>query len=203
MVARMKKKKLNYPSKTTLNLVMKEIAPDYVPKLFAAVVIFCVALTAFTKFAVLDRFEADREMQSQLRAAQTELRNLRAQNAEYEMLRAEYAKYFAIDLTSVVVADVTDILDIMETELMPAAIVNSATFSGTTLSVVLSGIDLDGASGILASLYETNVVSSVQLYAANTTEAVETAVTMTITLKTREEIRAEALAEAQGGQPNA
>ena len=120
--------------------------------------------------------------------AQALLNQLLANNSDYESVRVEYSRYFSADLTEngAAAVDCMEVLELIESRLMPRAGISSASFSGSQLSLQLVGIDLDGASALLADLDDSPIVAGVELYTADAGDALapsaDTSVSMTITL---------------------
>ena len=100
----------------------------------------------------------------------------------------EYSRYFSADLTEsgAAAVDCMEVLELIESRLMPRAGISSASFSGSQLSLQLVGIDLDGASALLAELDDSPIVAGVELYTADAGDALtpsaDASVSMTITL---------------------
>lgn len=180
-------KQKQYPTKTTVNLVIRERSKYPFPRMVAVLAAVAVVVGLFCKFAVLDRFSAAGLAEQEASAAERHLADLQASNAEYETVRVEYARYFSDELTGDIpaVADYMEVLQLIESKLMSRAGVSSATFSGNTLSVQLTDITLSRASEILADLHGSKLVESVQIYTADTEEQTSgqrATVAMTITL---------------------
>ena len=120
--------------------------------------------------------------------AQALLNQLLANNSDYESVRVEYSRYFSADLTEsgAAAVDCMEVLELIESRLMPRAGISSASFSGSQLSLQLVGIDLDGASALLADLDDSPIVAGVELYTADAGDALapsaDASVSMTITL---------------------
>ena len=176
-----------YPSKTAVNLIVKERSARRAAQAVCFLLVLAVLVGIFCKFGVIDRLNAASEAQAQASAAQAELERLRADNADFETVRVEYARYFSSDLTGEAgAADCMEVLGLLESGLMPRAGIASASFSGRLLSVQLTGINLDGASALLADLYRSPIVGNVEIYTADADVASvpdeNSTVSMTITL---------------------
>ena len=187
----MKNKKLRYPSKVTLNLAMREKSPFRPSRLLPPLLLLIIAAALFGKFAVADRL-------SQVGAAQRALSQLEQRRDElvqatqgYEELLEEYDRYsihwMSDDEKALVLP--SDMLDLMEQELMPYSQVQSASFTGNTLSLQLGGITLEDTSKIVQRLYQLPQVVNVSVYTASskTETARNASVSMAITMTSTQE----------------
>ena len=187
----MKNKKLHYPSKVTLNLAMREKSPFRPSRLLPPLLLLIIAAALFGKFAVADRL-------SQVGAAQQALIQLEQRRDElvqatqgYEELLEEYDRYsihwMSDDEKALVLP--SDMLDLMEQELMPYSQVQSASFTGNTLSLQLGGITLEDTSKIVQRLYQLPQVVNVSVYTASskTETARNASVSMVITMTNTQE----------------
>lgn len=178
-----------YPSKTTLNLMMKEKSPYPPSRLVAGLAAVILLILLLTKFAVVDRLNAAAQAERDAADAQQRLSSLQRETTAYDAVRTEYARYFSAQLTASSEAPATcmEVLALMESCLLPDAGISSLDFSGTVIQVQLTGTDLSRASGILARLYQSPLVSSVDIYTADAggrnESASGTSVNMTITLQ--------------------
>ena len=181
-------KKKKYPSKTTVNLAIRERSPRRISRVVCFLAILAVLVGLFSKFAVIDRLSAANQAQADAARAQALLNQLLANNSDYESVRVEYSRYFSADLTEsgAAAVDCMEVLELIESRLMPRAGISSASFSGSQLSLQLVGIDLDGASALLAELDDSPIVAVVELYTADAGDALtpsaDASVSMTITL---------------------
>ena len=169
-------KKKKYPSKTTVNLAIRERSPRRISRVVCFLAILAVLVGLFSKFAVIDRLSAANQAQADAARAQALLNQLLANNSDYESVRVEYSRYFSADLTEngAAAVDCMEVLELIESRLMPRAGISSASFSGSQLSLQL--VDLDYSP----------IVAGVELYTADAGDALapsaDTSVSMTITL---------------------
>lgn len=161
-------KKQTFPSKTTLNLVIKERPSNYSKRLVIYTVLGVLVLAAFAKFAVIDRIADASNAWAETNREVSRYEQLIQDNAEYTAVRAEYEKYFTSIDSDVTYADCMDVISLIESRLMNAANVQSLAVSDNTLTAVLTGITLEDASVIVNSLYENELVDSVTLGTAGT-----------------------------------
>ena len=180
-------KQKQYPSKTTVNLIVRERTAHQVSRAACGIVILAVLVALFCKFAVIDRISAAARAEAAAAAAEQELAEYQRSNERFDEVRLEYERYFSSDLTGsgAGASDCMQVLGLMEEKLMPSAQVVSASFEKYLLTVQLAGIDLSQVSGILADLTESPLVESVEISNADTGEDARDAratVSMTIHL---------------------
>lgn len=169
------------PTKTTLNLVINEIPPHYYRNLLIATVIVAAAILAFAKFGVIDRLARVNDEWRKTDEIRLQLSSVSQINERFDEVREEYNLYFANNASQGEVVDVTEVLRIVEQRLRPAADVTSVSLMNNTLSVLLGGITLEQATGILTELYDKEpLVESVELYTAVNAEGERTMISMTI-----------------------
>lgn len=175
-------KKPEYPSKTSLNLVMTGRTTRYNRTMLAAAVLVALAIGLFTKFAVLDRLAKERDAWRETYQQQRYLDALLKTNAEYDQLFAQYERYFASEDVQKQYVDAVEVIRIVDDLLIPNASVHSYSLGGNTLSITLKGIDLEQASWIYGDLNNTEaMVTDVNIQSSRISEE-ENAVAMTITL---------------------
>ena len=182
----MELKRKQYPTKTTVNLVIREKTAYQISRGLCLLAIILVLVGLFSKFAVSDRLAAAFRAEAAAAEAERYLAQLQENNSGYEALRVEYARYFSSDVNEASgSADCMEVLSLVESKLMKSAGVASAVFSQNVLTVQLTGADLDQASGILADLYQSPLVSTVEIYTAateNEDPGQRSSITMTIAL---------------------
>ena len=179
-------KKTAYPSKTTVNLVVKEKSSFRFSRVSLGLVLLVIAVGAFYYLAVRAPLQWAAEAESEAAAAEAVLAQLKEETTDYNAVREEYARFFSVTAGESGAADCMEVLELLETQLMPAAGVTSATFTGATLSVDLTGITLEQASGLIRTLTGLELVGGVQLSTADTgrEETGAPRLTMTIALNT-------------------
>lgn len=175
----------SYPSKLTLNLVMKDKkrvnAVTFVPLLIA--VIFCSFL--FSKFAVIDQLNRITVAQSLENEAERRLEKLMEYTVDYDKVLREYNKNASIGGLLDYEQDYIDrmeLLSLIKTYFIDAMEVNSYSFSANTLSIKIKSIDLLKLSELLRTLESLPVVDSVSISNAGSADKTASAVTMTLTL---------------------
>lgn len=183
----MKKKAVVYPSKTTLNLCMKEKSPWRPGRVVPTFTALALAVVLFGKFAVADRLAQVSREQQVLAGLAAQVQALEEATADYDAVLEEYGRYSVGWMTDEEKAavDRVDLLDLIEQELMSAAAVQQFSVTGNVLSVSLAGVTLEDTSRIVQRLYTWPEVQSVSVYTASTQQqkaAEEAAVSMVVTL---------------------
>jgi hypothetical protein len=178
-----------WPTKRTLNLVIKEknlSSPSRSIPLLAAIL---VAAALFSKFAVADRLAMVNAAQRRVDQAQTALQQLRASYADYDQVSAEFHRYSygAFTPEEMELVERLQVLNLLEDYVMSAAQVKTLALSGNTLSLTLAGLSLERASTLVASLKSSPIVADVAVYTvgygADSRVGTQTSLlTMTITL---------------------
>lgn len=159
-----------YPEKTCVNLVIREHTPRQISRAAGLALVLAVAVGLFCKFAVIDRLAAANRAEAAAQAAVRQLETLQAANADYNEVLEEYARAFSLDPTAdgtVQAADCLEVLALVEGQLMPGAGVAAFSYTANVLSVQLTGITLNGASALLAGLYQNPMVANVELSTAD------------------------------------
>ncbi len=177
-----KKKATKFPSKTTLNLVIKEHGANYVRNTAISLILGFLLIVAFAKFGVADRISLANAAAKEAARARTEYNDLVAANAGFDQVQAEYSRYFS-GLTDVYYVNCIDALNLVEENLMPNATVKSVALSNNTLSLILIGIDLDNASNIVKVLKGNEMISTVSFYVLDATQDSPPSLSMSIVLK--------------------
>ena len=180
-------KKVEYPSKTYINLVVKEKKQFDLRSQLPKIVLLVLVTIAVCKFGVFDVYDRANQKQAELNRQTQVLSNLEAQLSDYDAVKAEYETYE----TTKLVADentvsVIDAMSLVDRFVAPAAHVDSIDLSGNTLSLGLSGVTLDGVGKLVNTLYEQPIVANVAVSNAATDKtktSADTTVSMVITLK--------------------
>lgn len=175
-----------YPSKTTLNLAMRERSPFTPVRLVPLLLCLAAAAVLFGKFAVADRLAAVGRAQAELAALRQQTEALVTATAGYDELLEQYSRYSVDWMTDAEKENLprTQMLELIEGELMPVSQVRSFAASGNILSVEMGGITLDDTSRIVQKLYQRADVTNVAVYTASTKteQGDQVAVSMVITM---------------------
>jgi len=177
----LKKKQRIYPSKVTLNLAMKERSPFSPIRLVPPLLMLIVLAGLFGKFAVADRLAAVDRAEAELSALRRQRAALEQSAAGYDELSRRYARYATGWMTEDEQAAVPrmEMLELVESELMPGGRVRRLSASGNILSVELGGVTLEDTARFVQKLYQRPDVTNVAVYTAS---ARDESVSMIITM---------------------
>ena len=178
-----KRGKKSLPTKTVLNLVINEIPPHYYRNLVIVALIVAVAILAFAKFAVIDKLALVDEEWRKTDILSSQVAILVDANSSYFEVREKYDLYFTDNTTKGTVVDVMEVFRIIDKHLSPVADILSVTMADNTMTVLLGGITLNEATGILLKLYETEpIVVNVEIFTVTSLEGERPSLTMTVAL---------------------
>ena len=179
----MKLKQNQYPDKTTVNLIVREQKPgrsrgrvSFIwPSPWA-----CLQIWGDNGSPLPPRPSARRRANSSWSSSAWQCR-LRSGPGQYQ-------RYFSQELADgqPLSADCMEVLSLLENTIMSGADVSSVSFSGTTLTVRLTGVGLNGTSDILAALSQSSLVTGVDLSTADD-DAGGSAVSMTVACRQKGE----------------
>mgnify|MGYP000980439131 CR=1 FL=1 len=180
-------KKDTYPSKTRINLAMRE-KRQIDPKIaIPAIFIVLLLVAAVAKFGVIDRMAQVAEAQRGLDFVLSQKAYMEAAVADYEEVRAEYAKYSInwMDDVERSLVKKTDMIDLLDNEILVDSETRSINISGNTISAELVGLDMEASSALVERLYERDDVAEVQVFRITTEETVgdQVIVSILITMK--------------------
>ena len=139
------------PTKTTLNLVIKEKKPLRLSRVIPAVLIVLIVAAAFAKFAVIDRYAALGEAERQLTLEREHLEDLRLSYADYEEVQAEYNQYSYAEFDRSI-PDRQDVFHLLEKHVFPVSGMRQLAISGRSMSMTLTGMSLEEVSTLIAQL---------------------------------------------------
>lgn len=177
----LKNKKQKYPTKTTLNLVVRERAAGSGVKFTAGIIVIVILAALFSKFAVIDILGRANDKQNELKDLKSQLAVYQKENADYYDLSEQYEKYFtSISEGGVTYISFSEVMDIISKNLMRNADVKSISLSENKMSVVLTNTTLTDATEMLEQLYAIETVQSVQLYTAE--DAADGSVSLSMTI---------------------
>ena len=181
------KKKVRYPTKATMNLAASQRNTLSVKGTVLPCLALVVILAVVIQFAILAPLQRVNELEQQTIAMENILGQLQARTADFDLVKEEYDRYFAQTNTGAeLLVDRILVLNVLETVIPPRATARSCTFSGNTLSLVLYGMDLDGAAPLLQTLYTIPQVVAVDLYTVQNPQDTVASISMTITLQAGE-----------------
>ncbi|MDD2955836.1 MAG: hypothetical protein PHD67_05910 [Oscillospiraceae bacterium] len=159
-----------YPSKTGMNLAMRDRKTKANPVFVVVSVILVAAIAVlFSQFAVVRPMAQVMQAKRTAQEAEQQLAMLEEHNADYEEIRHQYGVYANRGFTDDELArvDRLDVLELVENELMRAATVRSLAVTGNEVSTTLSDISLNRLSTLYLDLTENALVDSVTVTAVD------------------------------------
>lgn len=181
-----KKQTSSYPTKTSLNLVIREKSLESPSRILPIAAGVLILLVGFGKFAVWDRLSRVSQEQDNLDTLLSQVSQLTEKTAGYSELLAVYSQYTTswMSQEEILLVDQADILSLVQTQLMPSASVSRFSVSGNVVSVELSQITLQGVSGLVQKLGALPQVLEVNVYTASSQTQNEpiSSVSLSITL---------------------
>lgn len=175
-----------YPSKQSINLAAVK-SQNRIPAaklvIFAAVIVVVAAM--FGKFAVSDRFVNAEQLRHEVNELQERADAIKAATTDFADVKQRYDIYCADWLTEdeLLCVSRTDMLSVVEEEIMPRAHVVSLSAVGNTLAVNLQTSNLENTAELVSILDECDEVESIEIYTAASPSADEgTIVSLIITM---------------------
>lgn len=190
------KKAVRVPKKTGINLAMRE--KKTLPLLTLVVGIGAIALACalIVKFGVIDQYNRLSKAESEYNSTHQQYMATVAETETYDAVTAEYRTYsrdwMVSDETGKFVSvDRTEVLDLIEKDLMGRGTVNKISIYGDRAVIDMSGMTLKEISAMFATVEKEPIVASAVLNIAATEEQQQTAsildFSITITLQNKEE----------------
>ncbi|MEA5142988.1 MAG: hypothetical protein VB023_05340 [Oscillibacter sp.] len=165
-----KKQKMKYPTKTTMNLAVRETndnSPSRVVPVFAVLVL---AVALFVKFGVMDRYAALNKAQASLAASESRLTEMNQLVTGYDRVASEYHRYSGDYLTDAQkqLVDRLNLLDLLQTRMAGVATLKSVSIVDNDMVVEISASSLKQVSDLRLALLQEAKVQSVTVYTATT-----------------------------------
>ena len=181
------KPKADYPSKTYINLAIKDKKKIDVRSTLPKAVLIILLTVFVCKFGVFDLYSQVNQKEAELSQQTQRLSQLNAQLTNYDAVKAEYETYE----TTKLVADestvsVTDAMALVDRYVSSAAQIDSVNIEGNTVTLSLSDISLNGVGKLVSTLNEQPIVANVSVSTAATDQSdrlTRTKATMVITLQ--------------------
>ncbi len=172
LFARDKGGKKAYPVKTTLNLGRKPQSINSPSRAIPLFLLLLACIAAFGKFAVADKLDNAARAEAAADGAQRELATMQAQTADYETVRAEYDRrvFPELMLEETLSADAMDVLQMLETRLMPKARLHAFSVQEPVITLQISGVSLRETAQLVKVLENSPLVHAVMVSAAGTEE---------------------------------
>ncbi|HPX71055.1 MAG TPA: hypothetical protein PL035_01425 [Bacillota bacterium] len=167
-------RKNDYPSKTYINLAMREKRQIDLKFAIPGVILVLLLAAVFGKFGVVDRIAEVSGAQRELSAILTTKTLLEESVADYEEVKVEYAKYSInwMDDVEKSLVKKTDMIALINSQILLNSETRSITISGNTISAQLVGLDMQATADLVDRLNARDDVEQVQVFTATTSEAV-------------------------------
>lgn len=169
-----------YPSKRDMNLAMREKPQTNRPLAVLLVIAFIGVFYLFAVRRVLDEVDSAAAAADN---AEAQLAAIQEQTAHYDDVLDEYQSYTVVSNAMTGTVNPLDCLNLIETQLVDKAQVESYSVADHLVSVQLSGVTLRDVSEIYASLTASPLVSNVQVYTASTQKDSTEQVTATMNIE--------------------
>lgn len=162
------KKKLIYPSKTSLNLAIRERTINSPSRIIPLTLLVALLICAFSKFAVVDRLLRVSAAQSEVDGLHSQLDALNEANAGYEDLLVEYARHSSgwMSGQEIALVDRNTVFDLLQTAVLPYANLSDMSVNRNVLSLNLTNLSLHDASAIVDRLKARDDVTDVMVFTA-------------------------------------
>lgn len=172
-----------YPSKRDMNLAMREKPQTNRPLAVLAVLLVIAFIGVFCLFAVRRVLDEVDSVATAADNAEAQLAAIQEQTAHYDDVLDEYQSYTVVSNAMTGTVNPLDCLNLIETQLVDKAQVESYSVADHLVSVQLSGVTLRDVSEIYASLTASPLVSNVQVYTASTQKDSTEQVTATMNIE--------------------
>ena len=174
-----------YPSKTSINLVVTDDSTQFTPRTAVMLVLVLLFAAVFCKFAVIDVMGAASQAESRVSAAQAQLSALQAANADYNEVQAAYDKIGVSGLSADerALADRGDVIELIEKTASQLGSLQAVRVSGNTMELQFSDRTLHDVSRLMQVLESKDIVAGVSVSMAKTDEKTDVVSVVTVTLQ--------------------
>lgn len=174
-----------YPSKTSINLVVTDDSTQFTPRTAVMLVLVLLFAAVFCKFAVIDVMGAASQAESRVSAAQAQLSALQAANADYNEVQAAYDKIGVSGLSADerALADRGDVIELIEKTASQLGSLQAVRVSGNTMELQFSDRSLHDVSRLMQVLESKDIVAGVSVSMAKTDEKTDVVSVVTVTLQ--------------------
>lgn len=167
--------KAKLPTKTTINLVMKEERKYSTKKVAIFGAAALVILLLVLKFTVFDQYAKVRQQQALFDETHAKYAAMEEALSHYGEVEAEYRRYAMdwmndIDSEDYIGVERVKILDMIEKDMMSVGTVSDVSISGQVLTVKMSGMNLEQISKMFSVLDNEPIVAALELNIAQTEE---------------------------------
>lgn len=171
------------PSKKTMNFARHESNID--PKRVGIILgIIIVVLAVFAKFGILDPLAEKSKAYQELGTLQNQQVAIQQKLSKFDELKKEYGRYSYgwMDEVEISMVSRMEILELMEREIFPYAVVEDLSVTNNVLNINVNKITLEKASEIIESLEKDDLVEYAYLFYAEAENGEDALISMSITL---------------------
>lgn len=166
-------KTLRLPTKKSINLAKRESNSKNLATAAVGLVLIALISAGVAKFGVIDPLARLSEAESNYAAVHAQYVQLQNAIGEYPSVEHEYRTYSRSWMQSeksdlFVSVDRADVLDLLETQLMPYGTVKTVTVKASTVVVTMSGMNLTQISEMFGALQQQSIVATASLTIAST-----------------------------------
>lgn len=153
MAKKVKEKKINLPSKKSINFISDRTTKVNRISIIAFVV-FLLFLALFVKFGVIDPLARVNRAEAVYRSMEAQLNGYKEQLKDYDKIDAEYNEMVGSFLseTELSYLDRMDIIKMVEEDIKSRVAIQSITLSGNTVRVVTGMTTMNNVSDIVSVL---------------------------------------------------
>lgn len=167
------------PTKKVMNLAQRESQSQNITTLAVGLSLILVLCLCVAKFAVLDQLERQRKAEAEYAAVHSQYAQMQEALADYPQVEEEYRTYSRKWMQAqsssrlFVSVDRQEVLDLIETWLMPHGEVRSFNVQDDTLVINMSGMNLEEISAMFEQVQQQPIVKSAALNLASTVKETE------------------------------
>lgn len=153
-----------YPTKRSLNFIVDKEA-KYNKISIIVFGLFIIGLLAFTKFGVIDTLSKTSSLESDYNSYQSQIDTLNEQLSNYDEVSEKYNEMVGDFLTETEANSLNrmDIIDMLESDVLPYVDITNFTVSGNQISVYTGVTDLSTVSRVLGILQNDSRTSYVSI----------------------------------------
>lgn len=167
LVKRRPKPKAVYPSKTYINLMVRDKREMNVRDVLPKALVLLLVVVLFCKFGIFDFYGRVGQKQAELNSQERVLNSMQTQLQGYDEVKAEYDMYESTRIVSVEgTVSVHDAMSLVDKCVAPLAKIASIDIRGNTVSLSLADVSLDKTGKIVSRLYEQPMVANVSVSTA-------------------------------------
>ncbi|MBQ8519501.1 MAG: hypothetical protein IJ455_07880 [Agathobacter sp.] len=175
------KKKDVYPSKKTINLYYKEDKTTRPSTIALYALFIAVVLLAVSKVVVFDRLDELARVQVQAEELQAHYDEQMGKLKEYKEISSKYSRYsFSYLREDEILCDRMDVLDMLEKTVFSYGKVDTVSITEDTVSVNLSGTNLEETAQLVQLVESYDVVAHVEVNTASLNENYATRIVITL-----------------------